>query len=219
MTARAAIFDCDGTLVDGQAAVVEAMEHAFRAAALPAPDSNRVRRIVGLSLPQAVRNLAPDAGAEAQDIVVSTYKAAFRKAREDGRLEEPLYDGIAILLNELMEDGWRLGVATGKSQRGLVSCLDRHGLNLHFGTLQTADYHPSKPDPAMLLAALDELDVAPDRAAMIGDTTFDMEMAKAAGVTPVGVAWGYHAPEELRDAGAQYVAEDPDDLRRVLGDG
>ena len=153
---KLAVFDCDGTLVDGQAAVCEAMETAFAEAGLPAPPRNEIRRIVGLSLPQAVRRLAPDADREAQAAAVDAYKAAFRATREQGRLEEPLFEGLRELLTDLHEGGWDLAVATGKSDRGLTACLAGHRIDRLFGSLQTADRHPSKPHPAMLEAALAE---------------------------------------------------------------
>lgn len=213
---KLAVFDCDGTLVDGQAAVCEAMEAAFAEAGLAPPQRPAIRRIVGLSLPQAMRALAPDADPLRQVAAVDAYKAAFRGARESGRVEEPLFDGIADLLRELAADGWALAVATGKSDRGLASCLAAHGIADLFGSLQTADRHPSKPHPAMLEAALDEVGAAPHEAVMIGDTSFDIDMARAAGVRAVGVAWGYHSADELLDAGADAVADDPRHLKDLL---
>ncbi|MCB2087043.1 MAG: HAD hydrolase-like protein, partial [Sphingomonadaceae bacterium] len=153
---KLAIFDCDGTLVDGQASICEAMEAAFAAADLPAPDRHTIRRIVGLSLPQALRMLAPDASEDQHAIALETYKHAFRTSRINGTLEEPLFDGMAELIERLTDAGWSLAVATGKSDRGLTSCLAAHGLIDRFVSLQTADRHPSKPDPAMLEAALIE---------------------------------------------------------------
>jgi phosphoglycolate phosphatase len=213
---KLAVFDCDGTLVDGQAAVCEAMETAFAEAGLPIPPRNDIRRIVGLSLPQAVRRLAPDADRSTQEAAVNAYKAAFRATREQGRLEEPLFEGLRELLTELRERGWDLAVATGKSNRGLVACLSGHGIDALFGSLQTADRHPSKPHPAMLEAALAEFGASADEAVMIGDTSFDMAMARAAGVRALGVAWGYHSPAELREAGAEAVAVSVDQLKELL---
>lgn len=205
MTVKLAVFDCDGTLVDGQAAVCEAMKSAFTAGSLPAPPRAAIRRIVGLSLPQAVRQLAPDIGENRQRLVVEAYKDSFRTSRTTGQLEEPLFDGIADLIAHLSRSGWTLGVATGKSDRGLMSCLTGHGLLDRFATLQTADRHPSKPHPAMLEAALFEAGASAADAVMIGDTVFDIDMARAAGVRAIGVDWGYHAAEELLDAGAEIV--------------
>ena len=213
---RCAVFDCDGTLVDGQAAVCDSMEAAFAEAGLPGPDRNAVRRIVGLSLPQAVMHLAPETEKDARAAVVEAYKAHFRATRESGALREVLYDGIRETLHALHDADWMLAVATGKSHRGLVATLETNGLATLFTSLQTADGHPSKPHPAMLEAALVECGAAPADAVMIGDTSFDIEMAKAAGATPIGVAWGYHEPEELLRAGAVAVAESPAQLREIL---
>ncbi len=203
---RLAVFDCDGTLVDGQAAICDTMERAFAAASLPVPDRNHVRRMVGLSLPFALRRLAPDASDEQHAVALDAYKTGYRELRNAGALHEPLFDGIALLVEQLVAEGWLIGVATGKSTRGLEACLDTHGIRHHFVTLQTADGHPSKPHPAMLRAALAEAAVQPEDAVMVGDTSFDMEMARAAGIRAIGVAWGYHEPRELVDAGASAVA-------------
>lgn len=216
MTIRLAVFDCDGTLVDGQADICAAMDLAFATAGLAAPDHHLVRRIVGLSLPVAIRELAPAATPEQSHAATEAYKSAFRAARSEGRLAEPLFDGIVPLLHHLRQSGWTLGVATGKSDRGLASCLATHGIADLFETLQTADRHPSKPHPAMLEAALDEVLAAPEDSVMIGDTHYDIAMARAAGVRAIGVAWGYHTAEELLAAGADVVAETPAQLGDML---
>ena len=213
---RLVVFDCDGTLVDGQAAICETMELAFRNTGLAAPERNKVRRIVGLSLPFALRELPPDATDDERHAVVEAYKAGYRELRLSGALREPLYAGIAALIDELDAEGRLLGVATGKSDRGLHACLDTHGIKHRFVSLQTADRHPSKPHPAMLEAALGDAGVAPADAVMIGDTSFDMEMAQAAGVRAIGVAWGYHEPRELLDAGASAVAETAQQLGDLI---
>lgn len=216
---RLAVFDCDGTLVDGQASICDAMEAAFAEQGLSLPDRNEVRRAVGLSLPQAVRRLVPHADGEAQRDLVDAYKRHFRAAREAGELSQPLYPGIAPLIERLAASGWTLGVATGMSRRGLDHVLATHGLAGHFITLQTADRHPSKPHPAMLEAALVEAGARPGEAAMIGDTAFDMAMAASVGVRAIGVAWGYHAPEELIAAGASAVAQTIAELEEMLNHG
>lgn len=216
MTIRLAVFDCDGTLVDGQAAVCTAMDAAFAAHGLPRPDHHLVRRSVGLSLPQAVRALLPDADDDLRQGIDLAYRDAFRAAREAGELVEPLYAGVREVLDALLDDGWLLGVATGKSDRGLEHCLASHGLSRHFVTLQTADRHPSKPHPAMLEAALFEAGAMPQHAVMIGDTAYDMVMAVNAGIRALGVDWGYHTPAELVDAGAEIVARTPLHLLDLL---
>lgn len=216
MSMRLAIFDCDGTLSDGQAAVCMAMERAFAQCHRPAPERHAVRRIVGLSLPQAVEQLAPDAPDELRRQLVENYKQAFRQMRLDGALDEPLFEGIETLLRALHEDGWRLGVATGKSDRGLRLTLAAHGIGGLFTTLQTADRHPSKPHPSMLLAAMDDAMAEPGDTIMIGDTVFDIEMALTAGARALGVGWGYHEADELLAAGAEAVAAHPQDLGPLL---
>ncbi len=161
---RLAVFDCDGTLIDGQANICEAMEHAFAQFGLAMPARNAVRRAVGLSLPQAVRRLLPAGQDDKVDALVEAYKQHFRAARAAGVLEQPLIEGIVPLLDALRSAGWLLGVATGMSDRGLDHLLASHGLEDRFVTLQTADRHPSKPHPAMLLAALAEAGADPAEA-------------------------------------------------------
>lgn len=210
------VFDCDGTLVDSQAAICRSMDSAFATAGLPPPDRAAVRRIVGLSLPQALLELAPAVPEERRRHALEAYKASFRAARSEGTLEQPLYPGMAALLGRLHAAGRALGVATGMSDRGLLSCLSRHGLRGLFATLQTADRHPSKPHPAMLEAALFEAGAAPGETVLVGDTVFDVAMARAAGVRAVGVAWGYHEPAELLAAGAAGVAASADELEDLI---
>ncbi|OYU34630.1 HAD-IA family hydrolase [Novosphingobium sp. PASSN1] len=211
-----AIFDCDGTLVDSQADICAAMDAAFAAAGLAPPDRNATRRVVGLSLPEAMRRLRPDGTADDHAMLSQLYRDAFRERRMAGQVEEPLYDGIADLIAELTGAGWLLGVATGKSDRGLIHCLETHGLSGHFVTLQTADRHPSKPHPSMIEACLAATGAAASAAVMIGDTSFDMAMAVNAGVRALGVDWGYHHPRELTEAGAEAVAGSMAELRLLL---
>lgn len=216
MTIRLAVFDCDGTLSDGQAAVCNAMEQTFEACGLERPDRSAVRRTVGLSLPVAIELLAPDEEPELHAFAVTQYKHFFFEARRQGLVEEPLFDGIAALVQRLHAADWTLGVATGKSDRGLQRTLGAHSLERFFSTLQTADRHPSKPDPAMLLAAMADAMAEPGQTVMIGDTVFDVEMARAAGVRAIGVSWGYHPPAELLAAGAEAVANTAEELEALL---
>lgn len=194
---KLAVFDVDGTLVDSQALIIGAMAQAMEGAGLPVLDRDQVLAIVGLSLPLAVATLLPDQPEARQNEVVAGYRAAFMSRRMDD--EAPLYPGARACLDALAgRDDLLLGIATGKSRRGLDAMLDHHGLRGHFVTLQTADNHPSKPSPAMLLAACDEAGVDPAKAVMIGDTTFDMQMALNARTAALGVDWGYHPATALR---------------------
>ena len=179
---RLAIFDCDGTLVDSGATIHRALRAAFEAHKLECPPPAVSRKVIGLSLVEAMARLAPEAD---HDALSRTYKDAFIAMRHGGEVEEPLFDGILPLLDALEAEGWLLAVATGKSDRGLRHCLENHGLHARFVSLQTADRHPSKPHPAMALAA---------------------------GAGAIGAAWGYHEPEELTAAGAHGVAEAPGDV-------
>jgi phosphoglycolate phosphatase len=214
---RLAVFDCDGTLVDSQANIVRAMADSFGRLGLAAPDPHAVRRVVGLSLVEAMQALLPEAGAELHARLAEDYKQAFQRLRADRKLDpEPMFGGVKDLLAELVADGWLLAVATGKSDRGLALCLSHHGIAEHFISLQTADRHPSKPHPSMLNRCLADAGVVPERAVIVGDTAFDMAMGVAAGVRAIGVDWGYHEADELIEAGAAAVARDAAHLKALL---
>ena len=214
---RLAIFDCDGTLVDSQHNIVAAMSGAFLSAGLPEPSRAETLSIVGLSLVPAVAALLPGETEALHIHVAEGYKAHFQGMRARGELGEPLFEGIADLLDRLDEAGWLLGIATGNSDRGLKHCLESHGLLNRFVTLQTADRHPSKPHPSMIELAMAEAGAGRETTIMIGDTSFDMAMAVAAGVRGLGVGWGYHEPALLLGAGAASVAMDSPELGRHIG--
>ncbi len=200
---RLVVFDVDGTLVDSQAGILAAMDAAFGRAALPVPPREEVLGIVGLSLEVAMARLVPDLSAQDHARLAGWYREAYagQRAREDVAMTSPLYPGAREALQALHgEPSTLLGVATGKSARGLDVLFGAHRLSSFFVTRQVADHHPSKPHPSMLRAALDETGVAPRDAVMVGDTEYDMEMARAAGVRAIGVGWGYHAPVRLRAA-------------------
>jgi phosphoglycolate phosphatase len=214
---RLAIFDCDGTLVDSQANICAAMEECFARAGFEAPERERTKRVVGLSLVEAMQAMLPDAEPHLHAAMAEHYKLAFHGLRLRGQVAETLYEGIKELLQQLEADGWLLGVATGKSDRGLDLCLQHHGLHPRFVTLQTADRHPSKPHPSMIEQAMGDAGASPENTIMIGDTSFDMAMARAAGVTAVGVTWGYHQREELLQAGAHHIAAHPLEILDLVG--
>ncbi len=206
---RLLVFDYDGTLVDSQGSITAAMETAFREHGLPAPDVGAVRRVVGLKLEPAVARLLPDGTAwETITSLVDGYRRAFGAMRRRADYHEPLFPGARAAIERLDEPEVGLGIATGKSRRGLVDGLQRHGLRHHFITLQTADDGPGKPHPEILRRAMAETGAAPEQTVLIGDTTFDMQMAVNAGVLAVGVGWGYHDAGELRANGAACVIDD-----------
>ena len=209
---RLAIFDCDGTLVDSGATIVRAVAETFEHHGLVVPAPRECRRVIGLSLGQAMEALVPDASADERALLTQTYKQKFFQARLEGRVEEPLFEGIAELLDALEADGWLLAVATGKSDRGLGHCLDCHGWGSRFVSLQTGDRHPSKPHPSMALQAMADAGAAPETTIVIGDTSYDMGMARASGATGIGAGWGYHDEGDLLSAGAVAVAMEPADV-------
>jgi phosphoglycolate phosphatase len=213
---RLALFDCDGTLVDSQHNIILCMDDAFYRAGLTPPPRDETRRIVGLSLLPAMQVLLPDGEPDLHVQLAEDYKTAFHRLRGKGLVEEPLFDGILAAIDALEDKGWMLGVATGKSDRGLALCLEHHGLTGRFITLQTADRHPSKPHPSMVHQAMADAGSAPETTIMIGDTSYDMEMGIAAGARSLGVDWGYHEPHELLDAGAYHVASHPRDLMEAM---
>ncbi|PZU09573.1 HAD-IA family hydrolase [Sphingomonas sp.] len=213
---RLAVFDCDGTLVDSQAVICTAIELAFAGHGMAAPGRDASRSIIGLSVTQAMAVLHPEGSADEHEALGTAYKTNFAGLRRQGLADEPLYEGIYEAIEGLEARGWLLGVATGKSDRGLGHVLEKHGLHPRFVTLQTADRHPSKPHPSMLWQAMADAGAGPGTTAMIGDTSYDMEMAKAAGVAAIGVAWGYHSADLLREAGADVVATHASQLIALL---
>lgn len=215
---RLVVFDLDGTLLDSRALILAAMERAFGAVGRAAPPEAETLGIVGLSLPEAFARLVPQAP-EAVPGLVAAYRAAFRAIREagGGEAEAPLFPGARAALDRLgAEPRTLLGIATGKARPGLDHALGAHGIAGHFATLQTADRHPSKPDPAMLEACLVETGAERGRAVMIGDTDFDIAMGRAAGFRTVAVAWGNHPEDRLRAAGPDRVIGHFDELLPVL---
>jgi len=204
---RLIVFDCDGTLVDSQHLIIDAMRATFESRRLPPPADDAVRHIVGLSLAEAIGELAPGIGQAELSVLVEGYKETFQTMRRQPLFHEPLFAGARATLHELERRGHLLAVATGKSDRGIAAVLQHHALEHLFVSLQTADRHPSKPHPSMLEAAMRETGSAPHETLMVGDTSYDMQMARAARVRPIGVGWGYHAAVALELAGAEVVID------------
>jgi phosphoglycolate phosphatase len=209
---RLIVFDCDGTLVDSQHLIIDAMNATFEARGLPTPPAEAVRHIVGLSLAEAIGRLVPDIDQVELAMLVEGYKQTFQAMRRQPLFHEPLFEGARETLHALARRGHILAVATGKSDRGLASVLQHHALAPLFVSLQTADRHPSKPHPSMLEAAMRETGSAPHESMMVGDTSYDMQMARAARVRAIGVAWGYHPVAALELAGADAVIDRFDQL-------
>ncbi len=216
------IFDCDGTLVDSQNAIYGAMEYAFAGMGLTVPTRPQVLSIVGLSLPQAFEALVPRASVSVRRELAERYKGAFPVKRSEVAERETLYPGAKEVVEALAARGdVVLGIATGKSRRGVARLFDQEGWHDLFATVQTADDHPSKPNPAMIQAALDETGAQATATVMIGDTTYDIDMGRNAGVATLGVAWGYHELEELTAAGAHEIVhrfvDVPESIDRLFG--
>ena len=220
---RLVLFDCDGTLVDSQHAIVHAMETAFTRVGLALPPSSKVRAVIGLPLREAIARLIPPGSEHLTDPATDRYKEAFHALRQRPDHDEPLFPGIRGAIERIAATGALLGIVTGKARRGLLATLGRHDLLDRFVTLHTADDGPGKPAPDMVLRALDATGVAAASTVVIGDTTFDMEMAGNARVGAIGVAWGYHPPARLKAAGAGVIvamaAELPAAVDRVIAAG
>lgn len=219
MSLKLVLFDVDGTLIDSQSQILTAMTHAFEAENQSVPDRAAVRSIIGLSLPNAISKLAPDADERLCKRLVERYKDAYVAQRVvgGGEASSPMYPGALEAIRSLYAmDEVLLGVATGKSRRGLLHLFEAYDLGGYFETVQVADDHPSKPHPSMVLSALSETAVSAKDAVIVGDTSFDMEMGRAGGIQAFGVSWGYHEPHHLRDAGASVVLNSYGDLAPEL---
>lgn len=213
---RLAVFDCDGTLVDSQLSIISSMFSSFDVNNLARPTPQAVRDVVGLPLLETVRRLAPEVDDSTHENLRDSYKDAFQRLRKEDMVEEALYPGIREALKVLDQDGWLLGIATGKGTTGLLNTLRGHGLEDYFITFQTADKARGKPHPEMLYNAIAEAGSDVSNTVMIGDTTFDIEMAQNASVRAIGVSWGYHEPELLLKAGASLIVDTVDDLLENL---
>jgi phosphoglycolate phosphatase len=210
------IFDCDGTLVDSQHTIVAAMTSAFAGRGLPPPPAAAVKRIVGLTLKDAVEALLPDAQSAVVDDLAEGYRTACGALRRSGAEAEPLFPDVVSVLDVIERSGWLLAMATGKSHRGAMATLSTHRLTERFVSIQSADSAAGKPAPDMILRAMAEVGAAPETTVMLGDTAFDMLMAQNAGVVGLGAAWGYHDEDELWAAGAHAVLRGMRELPALL---
>lgn len=214
---RLIIFDMDGTLIDTQALISEHMGAAFASLDLVPPTAAQVRQIIGLSLPIAVGQLAGTSDIDVIEGIVGQYKSLYRESLEHDGEREPLYPGARDALDRLLEQpDTVLGIATGKGLSGVTRILGNHGIAGHFVTLQTPDHNPSKPHPGMLLSAMADTGAEPDQTVMVGDTVYDMELARAAGVRAIGVSWGYHEALDLVKAGAGTLIDDYSQLDAAI---
>ena len=216
MTLKLAIWDLDGTLIDSRRRIQRTMEVAFEEAGIEPPSYDQTRQIVGLQLDEAIRRLAPNSSVFEQEAIIENYKSAFVRLRHDSSVPEPLYEGAQDLLHDLVDKGWLMGVATGKSRRGVDSIFERHDLGQFFDAHFCADDGPGKPHPHMIHANMDKLGCFAGQTVMIGDAIFDMQMARAAKVKAIGVSWGFGEAHEIEQAGAHEVHHDFISLKATL---
>ena len=210
------VFDCDGTLVDSQQVIADTMAHAYQALGFEPPQRELVKRITGLSLEVAIGQLSPKMTDQNCTDIAAAYRDRFHHLRRLGAIDEPLYPHVRETIQALDETGHVMGIATGKGIRGLNHVLETHDLGNYFTTLQTPDVAPGKPHPGMLENAMDATGAYAANSFMIGDTTFDIEMAVNAGVRSVGVSWGYHTVQELEAAGADRIIDSLAQLPAVI---
>jgi|APTNR8051073442_1049403.scaffolds.fasta_scaffold14895_2 phosphoglycolate phosphatase len=206
------ILDCDGTLVDSQQPIIEAMSMAFRRQGLDEPEPATVKRLVGLPLADAVAALLDDRSDDLVKALSDGYRTAYGDLRRANGALEPLFPGMIVALDALQSNGWRLAIATGKSKRGVLATLRHHDLVERFESIQTPDSAAGKPAPDMVFRAIEETGADASATVVVGDTAYDMLMAANAGVAGLGVAWGYHHADELNASGAAAVIERVDQL-------
>ena len=212
---RLCALDLDGTLIDSQLHIVAAMAAAFRAEGLAPPSPAKVREIVGLPLDQAIGRLAPHVRGLQLERVGQAYRDAYFDAKDADSVAEPLMPGARAALDELQAAGWLLAVVTGKGRRGLHEVLEAHGLLERFVVLKSADDGPGKPDPTLLLDAIRDAGASVGRTVMVGDTVFDMGMARRARVAGIAVTWGYHELGQLQHERPAAVIERFEELAGV----
>lgn len=217
MNRKLVLFDCDGTILDSVGIIHDSMVRTFSEAGYAAPVQSATRSIIGLTLDLAIARLLGRAVDGEVQTMTARYKQHFHKLYARPDFEQSLFPGMAELVNGLAaRDDVVLGIVTGKSRRGMEMFFDKHGFREHFVTVRTADDCPSKPHPAMVLECCAETGFEPIDSVVIGDSVFDMEMAKAAGAGAIGVAWGYNDVPLLRNAGADAIAATADELTRML---
>ena len=195
---RLLVFDWDGTLMDSIGTIVACTQATIRELELGGLPEKTIRGTIGLGLRETIDILSPGCDDELYGRILESYRGHWQNTYRDMPL---LFDGVGEMLRDLAAEGYLLAVATGKSRRGLDYALDQTGLRELFQSTRTADEAFSKPHPQMLLDILDELGVPPREAVMIGDTTYDLEMARGARTGSVGVCSGGHCREELERFG------------------
>jgi len=211
---KLALFDCDGTLVDSAALIHEVMARTFVHFGYKRPDILATKSIIGLTLDIAIARMQGKPHVDDEAIAMTAhYKSIYVGVRDEPGMDVLLFDGIKLVIETLAaRDEILIGAVTGKSRRGLTHILETHGFAPHFIVSRTADDCPSKPHPAMVTECCDETGMNARDTIVIGDAIYDMQMAKAAGATAIGVSWGYASVDDLLAAGADAIAHHPNDV-------
>ena len=213
------IFDFDGTLVDSQRMIISAFRNAAKTVGLAIPERNSVLNTIGLSLKESIIKMFPDLPPVSLDKLTDEFQRAFLEIRSSSckkSLSSPYLGVVPFLENLSKKPDYILAIASGKTSVGLQFDLDLHGLGKFFKNIQTCDFHPSKPDPTMLETCLKETGTKPCNAIMVGDTSYDIEMAKAVPMKSIGVTWGYHARHALKDARPDSLVNSFEELERII---
>ena len=213
---RLAVFDLDCTLIDSRNNIIRAVGDTAKICGLTLPAAEMMPRVIGLELDEALLILFPEVDPRDIERVRHAFGECFVRYRTEAGYQEPLFDGTLEVLEALEAAGVILAIATGKARRGVDYFLDRHGLIGRFVSIQTPDSAPGKPHPGMVLQAMAATGAAPEATVMIGDTTYDILMARAAGAHAVGVSWGNHAVTELTAAGAHRLIDRLADLPQAI---
>ncbi|HUR40247.1 MAG TPA: HAD-IA family hydrolase [Verrucomicrobiae bacterium] len=214
------IFDWDGTLADSAAQIVSSFQHAIASLKLPSRTDAQIRNLIGLGFLDAMGRLFPEFAPEDVVKALEDYRRLLVGGGQmiHGPAEAPLFDGALDALRALQGDGYRIAVATGKSRASLKRSLLKHPeVQALIRISRCADETLPKPDPLMLREILDEEGVPPARALMIGDTEYDMAMARAVGMPGLGVSCGVHEGERLSAAGAEVLLAHVHELPGWLG--
>lgn len=209
------VFDWDGTVVDSIASIAESIRLAAADLGLPVPTEQEARHVIGLGLSDALRLAVPSLPADRTELFVERYRYHYVTA---GSVDRP-FRGVADMLEALQTSGRQLAVATGKSRRGLDRAFEETGLGRLFVASRCADEGRPKPHPWMLESLAEETGVEATTMVMIGDTSHDIGMARGAGSTAVGVAYGAHDLGELRRARPDWIVDSVADLRVLLEQG
>ncbi len=213
------IFDCDGTLVDSADEISANMQAVFAQLDIHWPGAATTRQCIGLSLPQTMQRLYPQGSKTLHLQMTEAYRNSFYNSAEKPDRKLVFFDGALEILERLrQQDNILLAIATGKSQRGVTRMLENAKIpRSAFVSVQTADDAPSKPHPAMVVQAMAEAGgLAGKDTVMIGDASYDIEMARAAGAFAVGVEWGYHSTDVLWRSGAHKIMSKFNQLDGIL---